>query len=1161
VMKEKGGGNPFKLASLAEFVLNNDDITAADLAEIKRSDVEYLIRRIIERIKDDPAVRWVLRYGVVRRSITKEFIEQVMLKFIRDYWEGDRGLDNTERDDITKRRDRGDVFPVPKDDEFDVDRVWSKLKEFAAPYSWIELYVNHGIEEVRFQPDVVVPMRYLLLHPVDPDDGAESDAGEAVEQRSIYRQLHRAAFEWYSRQPQTADALAEQVYHKFLSLDDDAADFLFDKLMEYDEDDNAVSAMCQRILEELVDASEFGESEVVTIPDVVKARAELELTWRTITQEGRQLRDTRLPSKQWLREFDRPLPPELPHDRWATIEAARLLQERRPEEAMKLIVAEIPDPLRHALKHVDRRLLLVLADLLLALPSDHSESHRLLGEEYIKRDFDSSLAGIWEKSNIGPRRDSLWLMLSTKWARLLEENGDFDLAIRLLDEFTFPRLSDVSELGQCAYQLIRLYSKVGQENKTISLLAKYEQFKPPESLDRGQQSQWQEMKDIWQRSLVRESYLALCQTDSAPKQTSDSSKSLHLFPDTEVPAIKSLFESLDARVAAEESDLSRAITIWHRVRQETRLWQAADERVELSLDIARTLFEQELNVREAVQELEKLKSETGRLPGRAIGLQAHLLSHSGRAAEAKELLQSFYDNHFENASVNDQIPVLIAAIALDLEEIPAFQKLGEATLAVTPATRRLIALEEFAKCQTIPDKKAADRLAKELLPALPTEEESQDPPTASMRYAEILRVLGRTAEAEETLLRAFAFTDGVNSIRPYLWRDLLRAFDRCGWHSVPVENSQQWLSQLRATSAWSSNSMYRSLMLIEQATRLVDYAQAYDEADRLLEEAEADKDLWRAQYNAAAARVAFSLGRKDADEFLELAVKNLEQFDNQFAIWRLMETPEILSLSGAKEIRPDEQTEESKGIDNALFVLMRLSSKPSRYQYPMPADIEIEEQVSTSSTIGELLGSEKSRRLSHEFVEIFAQNWEKIAEVLAKELFENPDLGKQLPPDEGTTLNYDLAVDPEISWLPWEFSLLSQPFFFETAQQKHAFFRAIVPSQQSKDREKRTRPHVLVVRDREAMDRLGGTRSGAYDPISLYKSAGAVVEVIDGLNMGSLLDALEKLEPDILHVMAKMGEVGGDAVIYEGNRGDDQAGDTVGGDLFVGGSSITKGAK
>jgi hypothetical protein len=74
---------------------------------------------------------------------------------------------------------------------------------------------------------------------------------------------------------------------------------------------------------------------------------------------------------------------------------------------------------------------------------------------------------------------------------------------------------------------------------------------------------------------------------------------------------------------------------------------------------------------------------------------------------------------------------------------------------------------------------------------------------------------------------------------------------------------------------------------------------------------------------------------------------------------------------------------------------------------------------------------------------------------------------------------------------------------------------------------------VLVARDRKEMDRLGGSRSGALDPISFYRKAGADVEEVDSLNMKSMLVTLEKVQPDILHMMATLGEVDGRAVIYD----------------------------
>ena len=92
----KAGGDPFKLSLLADIAEQSPRITPA---QIRRYDADliYLILRIISRI-ENPRVRWLLRYGVVPRTLTLDFVRDVMQRYLRGVMSGQLTLDSPHTD-------------------------------------------------------------------------------------------------------------------------------------------------------------------------------------------------------------------------------------------------------------------------------------------------------------------------------------------------------------------------------------------------------------------------------------------------------------------------------------------------------------------------------------------------------------------------------------------------------------------------------------------------------------------------------------------------------------------------------------------------------------------------------------------------------------------------------------------------------------------------------------------------------------------------------------------------------------------------------------------------------------------------------------------------------------------------------------------------------
>jgi hypothetical protein len=196
----KSQGNPFILSLIAGLIQSGEVKTVAEVNALK-AEFAYLINRVILHIPDSQrAVRWVVRYGVVPRRLTREFLESVMRPHL------EREL--TSVADVN-HRDRLQQFSesFPRDSALDLDAVWQDLRQYADSCGWLRADAEH----LRFQPEVVRPMRALLRVEL------------------VFQELHASAVTWYSDQAKQAEekedpdawarATAEALYHSFSAGD------------------------------------------------------------------------------------------------------------------------------------------------------------------------------------------------------------------------------------------------------------------------------------------------------------------------------------------------------------------------------------------------------------------------------------------------------------------------------------------------------------------------------------------------------------------------------------------------------------------------------------------------------------------------------------------------------------------------------------------------------------------------------------------------------------------------------------------------------------------------------------------------------------------------------------------------------------------------------
>jgi tetratricopeptide (TPR) repeat protein len=199
---ELGGGNPFKLSLFADLVGSGNAFSAGDIGDLRRVEVEYLILRVIERIPESQCpLRWLLRYAVIPRQLTKGFVQAVLApQLLRAMTSSDPGSLDAPNDNVPagaeivrQRRPWGRC-----DQSFNAESEWPALLRYAGSANWITLEGG----QPRLQPEVVSPMRFLL------------------QSQPIVADIHLAAVTYFESLAgisgyDWAQMMCEAVYHRF----------------------------------------------------------------------------------------------------------------------------------------------------------------------------------------------------------------------------------------------------------------------------------------------------------------------------------------------------------------------------------------------------------------------------------------------------------------------------------------------------------------------------------------------------------------------------------------------------------------------------------------------------------------------------------------------------------------------------------------------------------------------------------------------------------------------------------------------------------------------------------------------------------------------------------------------------------------------------------
>jgi putative peptidoglycan binding protein len=207
---KRSEGNPFKLALFADLASAKGSLTEEDVAKLPEVGFAYLIERIVKRIRE-LEVRWVLRYAVIPRQFTRDFLEKVVVPHLRREMENaqhDRpndflpeGVEDSDIEYVWLSQSAADLKP---------DQVWDRLRQYASGYGWVEFKTE--TDSLHFQPEVVIPMRQLLRN------------------QKIFPLLHEDAISYFEQKAKDdprrwAEWTGEAVYHYFQRYGAEAAQY------------------------------------------------------------------------------------------------------------------------------------------------------------------------------------------------------------------------------------------------------------------------------------------------------------------------------------------------------------------------------------------------------------------------------------------------------------------------------------------------------------------------------------------------------------------------------------------------------------------------------------------------------------------------------------------------------------------------------------------------------------------------------------------------------------------------------------------------------------------------------------------------------------------------------------------------------------------------
>ena len=194
-MVSKSEGIPFNLSLFAEWANEDTSVDETVVAQSEDVTTVMLIERIVKRIPDQP-LRWIVRYGVVPRTLSLDYLRDVMQEPLLEALSGQAlatGLD-TPASGVEQ-----DVWTLEPGFAFDAAALWAqKVRPYASERNW--MMPGEHSEEVTFRSDILQPMRRLLRS------------------QRIFERLHARSRDWFAGQAKGpalwSSAIVDQLYHE-----------------------------------------------------------------------------------------------------------------------------------------------------------------------------------------------------------------------------------------------------------------------------------------------------------------------------------------------------------------------------------------------------------------------------------------------------------------------------------------------------------------------------------------------------------------------------------------------------------------------------------------------------------------------------------------------------------------------------------------------------------------------------------------------------------------------------------------------------------------------------------------------------------------------------------------------------------------------------------
>jgi hypothetical protein len=841
---DRSGGVPLKLALHVEILEGNSELTAEEVRADPKVDLAYLIRRVV--LKLPKALRLVLRYGTVPRAFTLEFLREVIFPCWPVLAEAD-----SLRAGLPPRL--GDSFEKFEQPPGDPVALWKELSRYVASSSWVSLALNEaGEEALRFHPDVLDPMRFLLQK----------------EDRTVLETLHRAAIDFLERKAKSDPDreyrwTAQAVFHEFqlrgpnasaswrerfgapaLRLEPEGRLALADVVTSRDFIDDKNRPHLR------LDGSPMILPEDLAFAHAQAALAHYEMARSTAdpTLAQAQLRSAR----EDLARFDalaRSLPePLVPPERLVPVRAAALDDTGKMDEARTLLLdaaaaqASSARPSEGALVVYplgpvepqemseewigDRARLLAEAGRILSKLGDR----RAITARFSLLDLAGRHADL-VPFGVDPAEAGEALAVDQVYHDLL--TGAASTCESLLDRHGFLYRSDREDR---VHRLVcRVQIRMGRPARALEDAGPWFDMASAEA----------DMKMVPVRA---EALLALGLPREALKELgrtrnlsggSSSSTLLHIY-DLLAPERDELRGLASAALMEFENatsclDRARLAYTSRQDRESADRALAAQIRVKC-LDMGR------------VDEAKSLLGSPrplgeGKVSEALVDLQILRLRLVDRASKEKlrAVINGLLARGFEEWPPRVVVRLAIAGIIIEVDRDPAryVRSLTNALAEIRPATARLVVLEDLASCPVVPD--FASSTTDGLLATLPSDGDILDPhliPRDQARLlalrAEALRVVGLVGDARSSLERAVRvldFGEDVVAARGYL-----RALDR-----VNSDSSAAFLfSMLRRPliEGYAEFPVFVASCLLDQAERLLRLdGQAVEIAD-LLEDAQ-----------------------------------------------------------------------------------------------------------------------------------------------------------------------------------------------------------------------------------------------------------------------------------------------------------------------------------